>query len=597
MNTKNKNILKMLGILFAGVLLGWIFFGGNNTSKTEHEHNNAESTETIWTCSMHPQIRMNEPGQCPICGMELIPLESNGSAIDPDAIQMTEDAMKLANVQTMIVGGGKNANKKLALNGKVQIDERKLYTQSTHIPGRIEKLTVNFTGEKVNRGQTLAMVYSPEMVTAQEELLQAYHMKESQPELFEAAKQKLSNLKIGESTINKIITSNKPIQQFPITADVTGIITAKKVDLGDYVDQGMPIYEIADLSSLWVLFDVYESDMSWIKVGNKINYSIQSLPGESFEGVITFIDPLINPQTRVASARVEVKNSNNKLKPEMFVSGIVNKNISTSESKDIVIPKTAIMWTGERSIVYMKSIVSNKVNFKLREVTLGTSLGDAYIIKEGLSEGEEIVVNGTFTVDAASQLAGKPSMMSPDGGKVVTGHNHGDVVKSSSNEIEISKKNTIPKNLGISQKAKDALNPIFTEYLKLTDALTSDNLEEAKKVGSNLLKAVEDVNMSLFTGESHKVWMDLSVELKNELQHIKHFKTLGELRKSFNQISESIINMEIGFKPNNETLYVLHCPMANNNKGGDWISASKEVKNPYYGKAMLTCGEVSKEIK
>ena len=597
MNTKNKNILKMLGILFAGVLLGWIFFGGNNTSKTEHEHNNAESTETIWTCSMHPQIRMNEPGQCPICGMELIPLESNGSAIDPDAIQMTEDAMKLANVQTMIVGGGKNANKKLALNGKVQIDERKLYTQSTHIPGRIEKLTVNFTGEKVNRGQTLAMVYSPEMVTAQEELLQAYHMKESQPELFEAAKQKLSNLKIGESTINKIITSNKPIQQFPITADVTGIITAKKVDLGDYVDQGMPIYEIADLSSLWVLFDVYESDMSWIKVGNKINYSIQSLPGESFEGVITFIDPLINPQTRVASARVEVKNSNNKLKPEMFVSGIVNKNISTSESKDIVIPKTAIMWTGERSIVYMKSIVSNKVNFKLREVTLGTSLGDAYIIKEGLSEGEEIVVNGTFTVDAASQLAGKPSMMSPDGGKVVTGHNHGDVVKSSSNELEISKKNTIPKNLGISQKAKDALNPIFTEYLKLTDALTSDNLEEAKKVGSNLLKAVEDVNMSLFTGESHKVWMDLSVELKNELQHIKHFKTLGELRKSFNQISESIINMEIGFKPNNETLYVLHCPMANNNKGGDWISASKEVKNPYYGKAMLTCGEVSKEIK
>ena len=281
----------------------------------------------------------------------------------------------------------------------------------------------------------------------------------------------------------------------------------------------------------------------------------------------------------------------------MCIRDSVNKNISTSESKDIVIPKTAIMWTGERSIVYMKSVVSNKVNFKLREVTLGTSLGDAYIIKEGLSEGEEIVVNGTFTVDAASQLAGKPSMMSPDGGKVVTGHNHGDVVKSSSNEIEISKKNTIPKNLGISQKAKDALNPIFTEYLKLTDALTSDNLEEAKKVGSNLLKAVEDVNMSLFTGESHKVWMDLSVELKNALQHIDHFKSLGELRKSFNQISESIITMEIAFKPNNETLYVLHCPMANNNKGGDWISASKEVKNPYYGKAMLTCGEVSKEIK
>lgn len=422
MNTKNKNILKMVGILFVGVLLGWLVFGGNDAPKSEDEHNHVEGTETIWTCSMHPQIQMKEPGQCPLCGMDLIPLESNDSAIDPTALQMTEDAMKLANIQTMVVGGSKETNKKLTLNGKVQIDERKLYTQSSHIPGRIEKLNINFTGEKVNRGQTLAMVYSPDLVTAQEELLQAYRIKETQPELFEAAKQKLNNWKIGESTINKIISTNKPIQQFPITADVSGIITAKKVDLGDYVSQGMPIYEIADLSSLWVLFDVYESDMPWVKVGDKINYTIQSLPGESFEGVITFIDPLINPETRVASARVEVKNPENKLKPEMFVSGVVSRNVNTSASKDIVIPKSAVMWTGERSVVYIKSIVSNKVNFKLREVTLGASLGDAYIIKEGLSEGEDIVVNGTFTVDAASQLAGKPSMMNPEGEKEVTGH-------------------------------------------------------------------------------------------------------------------------------------------------------------------------------
>lgn len=595
MNTKNKNILKMVGILFAGVLLGWIFFGGNNTSKSVKQ-SVSESQETIWTCSMHPQIRMNEPGLCPICGMDLIPLESNGSSIDPDAIQMTEDAMKLANIQTMIIGGNNNANKKLALNGKVQIDERKLYTQSTHIPGRIERLMINFTGEKVSRGQTLAMVYSPELVTAQEELLQANRIKESQPDLFEAAKQKLSNLKIGSGTINKIISTNKPIQQFPITADVSGIITAKKVDLGDYVGQGMPIYEIADLSSLWVLFDVYESDMPWVKVGNKIKYTIQSLPGESFEGVVTFIDPLINPQTRVATARVEVKNTDNKLKPEMFVSGVISNTISKSTTKDIVVPKSAVMWTGERSVVYIKNAMSNAVSFKLREVILGASLGDSYIIKEGVDIGEEIVVNGTFTVDAASQLAGKPSMMSLEGGKVSTGHNHGGEPMTSSNESETTK-NSISKNLGVNQKAKVALKPIFAEYLKLTNALTNDNLEEAKINGVNLLKAVEAVNMSLFSGESHKVWMDISAEFKNALQHVKHFKNLGEIRKALNQISESVINMEMAFKPNSETLYVIHCPMANNNQGGDWLSTSKEVKNPYYGKAMLTCGEVSKEIK
>jgi len=193
MDTKTKNIIRMVGILFIGMLLGWLVFGGSDAPKSEQEHTNIESTETIWTCSMHPQIQMKEPGHCPICGMELIPLESSDSAMDPNAIQMTEDAMKLANIQTMIVGGNNAANKKLALNGKIQIDERKLYTQSTHIPGRIEKLYINFTGEKVSRGQTLAMVYSPELVTAQEELLQAYHIKETQPELFEAAKKKLNN--------------------------------------------------------------------------------------------------------------------------------------------------------------------------------------------------------------------------------------------------------------------------------------------------------------------------------------------------------------------------------------------------------------------
>ena len=183
MTAKNKNILKMTGILLAGLLLGWIFFGGNDAPKSATEQTEA----TIWTCSMDPQIRMAEPGKCPLCGMDLIPLENNHSEADPNALQMTENAMKLANIQTMIVGS-KEASKELRLNGKVQIDERKLYAQSTHIPGRIEQLSINFTGEKVNRGQRLGMVYSPELVTAQEELLQAYSIRSSQPELLRRKK-------------------------------------------------------------------------------------------------------------------------------------------------------------------------------------------------------------------------------------------------------------------------------------------------------------------------------------------------------------------------------------------------------------------------
>ena len=584
MTTKTKNILKMTGILLAGLLLGWIFFGGNDAPKSVTE----QTTATIWTCSMHPQIRLAEPGKCPICGMDLIPLENNHSEADPNALQMTENAMKLANIQTMIVGS-KEASKELRLNGKVQIDERKLYAQSTHIPGRIEQLSINFTGEKVNRGQRLGMVYSPELVTAQEELLQAYSIRNSQPELFDAAKQKLRNWKIGDKSINKIISSGKPIQQFPISADVSGIVTAKKVELGDYVERGMPLYEIADLSSVWILFDVYESDIPWVKVGNKVSYTIHSLPGETFEGTISFLDPMINPETRVATARIEVKNAENKLKPEMFASGIVKNNISKTGTTEIVIPKSAVMWTGERSIVYVKSTSENKVNFKLREVMLGPSLGDAYVIKSGLENGEEIVINGTFTVDAAAQLAGKPSMMNPESNVAKTENGQSETAKNSKTEITAQ--------AAISPKAKVALKPLYQEYLNLKDALAADNLANAKKAGIAMQKSLSKVDMSLFSGDSHEIWMKHHNNLKTALQSAPNFKTIEEVRKAFQPISETMIALTNSFKPFGQTLYVQHCPMADNNKGANWISQFEEIKNPYFGAKMLNCGETKSTIK
>ncbi|MDH5414192.1 MAG: efflux RND transporter periplasmic adaptor subunit [Flavobacteriaceae bacterium] len=593
MNTKNKNIIKMAGILLFGLLLGWLIFGGNKSNENMDAQAIEQNKNTIWTCSMHPQIRQSEPGNCPICGMELIPLESDQGETDPRSIQMTENAIKLANIQTMIVGE-KEPNKELRLNGKVQVDERKLYAQSTHIPGRIEQLNINFTGEKVSRGQTLAMVYSPELVTAQEELLQANGIKESQPELFNAAKEKLRNWKIGENTINKIITTGKPIQRFPISADVSGIVTAKKVELGDYVDRGMSLYEITDLSAVWVMFDIYESDMPWVKVGQKVTYTIQSFPGKTFEGKISFIDPFINPLTRVASARVEVKNTGNTLKPEMFVSGIVKNDQNKTVSKEIVIPKTAVMWTGERSVVYIKANDGNMVNFKLREVTLGPSLGDAYIIKNGLSNGEEIVVNGTFTVDSASQLAGKPSMMNPAGGTISEGHDHG------GNQVQnstYSSEGTISKSISISNKAKESLHPLYNEYFAMKDALTNDDLKTAKKYGSNMLKTLENIDMNLFKGESHNFWMNQSRNIKKALEHIDHFKNIEELRSAFQPVSKSMIVLSNTYKPLGKDIFVQYCPMADNNKGANWLSLSKEIENPYFGKAMHSCGEVTTVIK
>ena len=595
MTKETKKIIRIaVTTLFVGLLLGWFFFGGSkNDTVSEHQHDSEMVGETIWTCSMHPQIRQNEPGDCPICGMELIPLESDdNSELDPMAISMSPTAMQIANVGTEIVGKAKPV-KSVRLNGKVEADERSVYSQSSHIPGRIEKLMVNFTGEYVNKGQVIASIYSPDLVNAQEELFEARKIVETEPLLFNSAKEKLKNWKLTDNQIAQILESGIVKEELPILADISGYVTEKKVNLGDYIMKGMAIYEIANLNSVWILFDVYESDMAWVKKGDVVNFTVQSLPGESFKSKISYIDPVIDPMTRVAKARVEINNSGLKLKPEMFVSGTVEAELPI-KSDAIIVPKTAVMWTGQRSVVYIKNTTAKGVNFMMRDVTLGPALGDGFVVNEGLQEGEEIAINGTFSIDAAAQLAGKPSMMNPEGGPAMTGHNHGGGAMPTTNETS---KNTVAKQVSVSQNAKDALKPLFTEYLVMKDALTNDNLENAKKAGSNILKTVDGLNMALFTGESHNVWMGLSSDLKNTLQHVQHFKTLEEIRKAFQQVSNTMIGLETSFNTNDGALYVMHCPMANNNKGADWLSISKEVKNPYYGQSMLTCGEITKEIK
>jgi|TARA_R110000796_G_scaffold35017_1_gene90021 membrane fusion protein, copper/silver efflux system len=595
MKTETKKIIKVaLSTLILGLLFGWLLFGGSeNNNVDEHQHTDEMAGETIWTCSMHPQIRKNEAGACPICGMDLIPLEEdNNSELDPMAISMSQTAMQIANVSTEIVSKMKPI-KSLRLNGKVQADERSVYSQSSHIPGRIERLMVNFTGEYVNKGQVIASIYSPELVTAQEELFEARKVVETQPQLFNAAKEKLKNWKLSDKQITQILESGVVKEELPIYSDVSGYVTEKMVNLGDYVNKGKAIYQIANLSNIWILFDVYESDMAWVKKGDEVSFTIPSLPGETFRGKISYIDPVIDPMSRVSKARIEVNNKGLKLKPEMFVSGIVEAKLPV-KSNVIVIPKTAVMWTGKRSVVYIKNTSSKGVNFVMRDVTLGPSLGNGFVVNEGLQDGEEIAVNGTFSIDAAAQLAGKPSMMNPEGGPTMSGHNHGGGTMPISND-QIKK--SVVKNVSISQKAKNALNPLLTDYLSMKDALTNDNLEKAKSSGTKMLKVIDGLNMSMFTGESHSVWMGFSSDIKNALQHVQHFKTLEEIRKPFQQVSNTMIGLEMSFNPTNEVLYVIHCPMANNNKGADWLSTTKEVKNPYYGQAMLTCGEVTKEIK
>ena len=384
------------------------------------------SNATIWTCAMHPQIRMDKPGKCPICGMDLIPLKQASAAnVDPDAIRLTKEAAQLASVQTSIVTNQKPI-KEVRLYGKVQADERSIQSQVSHMPGRIENLTVNFTGETVKKGEPLAIIYSPELITAQQELLEAAISKQMQPEIYQAARDKLRQWKLSDSQIADIENSGKAKEDFEILSNTNGVIISRRVNNGDHVDQGTVLFDVTDLSHVWVMFDAYESDLPFIKTGDRISFTIQALPGIDFMGNTTFIDPVIDPVTRVAKVRVEINNESGHLKPGMFATGILKANLDQYRNK-LVIPRSAVLWTGTRSIVYVKQLVIDESVFKMREIELGPSLGNSYVVINGLKEGEEIVTNGTFSVDASAQLEGKPSMMNPRGEKVSTGHQNSEM--------------------------------------------------------------------------------------------------------------------------------------------------------------------------
>ncbi|WP_432671520.1 efflux RND transporter periplasmic adaptor subunit [Flavobacterium sp. SM2513] len=592
MNIDKKTKIVALITLLIGVLLGALLFGGGNT-KEEVQQTEVASKVEVWTCSMHPQIRQPEPGDCPICGMDLIPLASDNDAADPDAISMSESAMIIAGISTYKVGNSDGV-KDISLNGKIEVNEKTVYSQSSHIPGRIEKIQVTFVGEYVKKGQVVAYVYSPELASSQQELIEAYSVKDIQPQLLESVKTKLRNWKVSDATINKIISTGKTQDRFPIYADVSGYVIKKNVELGDYLQKGQTLYEVADLSNVWVLFEIYESDLTWIKKGDKVNYTIASFPGENFSGTIAFIDPFINAVTRIAKARVEVANKGLKFKPEMFVSGTVKTKIDRKEST-ISVPKTAVMWTGKRSIVYIKNESEKGISFKLREVTLGPLLRNEYIIEQGLEIGEEIVANGTFNVDAAAQLAGKPSMMNLEGGKANTGHNHGE---ESTMSMSDDKKVILKADkTTISSEAKKDLQPLYKNYFDYKDALTKDDFNSAKKALLEFEKSFNKINMSVFKGESHIVWMSYQTELKKQTLHATHIKNIQEIRMSFEPISNVMIAMTKAFHPLNESAYVQFCPMANSDKGANWLSKENKVVNPYFGASMLKCGEVKETIK
>jgi Cu(I)/Ag(I) efflux system membrane fusion protein len=607
LNTIKDNYKWVIIVLIVGIFLGWLFFhssGENsittNQEQTGHEgHEQGEEVTTMWTCSMHPQIRQDKPGKCPICAMDLVPLsdmQSDQENVDPDEIQMTESAANLADVQTLFVEKGV-PNKELFLQGKVQADERRISELTARFGGRIEKLFVSFTGENVTKGEKLATIYSPGLVTAQRELLEAVGYKDTRPALYTAARGKLRLWDLTEEQINAIEEKGESQLYFDILSPISGTVMKRQIALGDYVKEGSSLFEITDLTRVWIMFDAYESDLPWIKTGDKVKYNLQSLPGKSFEGKVIYIDPFINPGTRVAKVRVEQKNPGLTLKPEMFVNGTI-ESITAGATNEILIPKSSILWTGKRAVVYVKVQDRDQPSFLYREIELGPESGKFYVVSSGLAEGEEIAVNGVFKIDAASQLAGKPSMMNPEGGKVSLGHDHGAMTADTEedhSEHQVMEESN--KKVDIEPKFKEQLQGVYDTYILMKDAFVASDASQVSKQAQNLKSLLQGVDMGLLEGDAHMEWMSQIDKLDVEIDKISNSNDIDSQRLSFAGFNDIFYSSLKTFGLHHGTVYYQYCPMARGDKGAYWFSNIKEIENPYFGEAMLSCGETRETME
>jgi len=584
-----KKYLIYLGILVVGLFLGSLIFGNGSNKDAEHTHEVVSESNQKWTCSMHPQILQSEPGDCPICGMDMVPTELSDDGLSPDQIKLTQNAMALANIQTYKVGQGEESGASIKLSGKIAENEESNVVQVSYFSGRIEGLNVRFTGEKVQKGQLLATIYSPELYAAQQELISAASLKESQPALYKAVRNKLKLWKLSEDQINQIEKTGEVKENFPIYSTVSGTVSEKLIEKGESVKQGQALLKISNLNTVWANFDVYENQIDLFKKGQDIQITTNAYSNKKFEATVDFIDPVLDSRTRTVKLRAVLNNTEGIFKPGMFVEARIT-GLSSDEKQAFMVPSSAVLWTGERSLVYLKTHPDQPV-FEMREVTLGNEAGGNYQVLEGLDIGDEIVVNGTFTVDAAAQIQGKKSMMNKKGNRLITGH-EGHTRSEHSASEDLTNQTESTERLMVSTSFQNQLRLVFADYIRLKDALVNNNSKKAAEDAKALLNNLSKVDMELLTDKiSHNRWMKLETQIKSSASSISNSDDIEEERVHFKQLSSDLAKA-IQLFGINETVYYQYCPMVDNNIGAYWLSKEEKVFNPYFGEAMLSCGEL-----
>ncbi|MAQ13834.1 MAG: efflux transporter periplasmic adaptor subunit [Sandaracinus sp.] len=563
--------------------------GSADTTAEEHAGHD-HPADTIWTCSMHPQIRQPAPGQCPICGMDLIPVEPGDSMeTDPDQVVLSDRAKALAAVRTTPVRRIQSGGARVRLLGQVDYDETTLKTITAWIGGRIDRLHLDVTGERVRRGQVVATLYSPEVYAAQQDLITARRQlarMSSASELarsaaratLDSARERLRLLGIPARELERMEDADGPRRHVTVRSPFAGTVIERLATEGAYVETGSPLYRIADLTRLWVQLDAYESDLPHLAVGQTVELEIEALPGEIVEGRVAFVDPVIDPRRRTARVRIAISNPDRELRPGMFVEAVVRgeaEGENGAEAQPLVIPASAPLFTGRRSIVYVSVAGAQRPTYEARVVRLGPRVGDLYPVVAGLREGERVVTEGAFALDADLQIRGGESMMT---------------------HVDDTEPGAYDGIIAVDGEWRSALARVFAAYLALQGALANDEAEQASGAASELLAAVTAFEPTE-PRDAVAEWERFARHLRMHAQRASEADTLEGIRAQLEPLTAQMVGiLRVFGNPTGGALHLAYCPMAFDNRGATWIQDDESVDNAYFGAAMRTCGSVRASV-
>lgn len=605
--------------------VGWIREPGGPSETA------AASPGAIYTCPMHPQIRQPSPGRCPICGMELVPTSGGTADLDQFAVKIEPAQRRLANIQTAPVEDAP-LETTIRTVGVIAIDESRQATIAAYIDGRLERLFADYTGVEIEKGDHLAILYSPQLYSAQVEYVEARRVlggagglpvvRDAQQRLAANTRQRLREYGMTEDQLSELERTGTAQSRLTIYAPQGGTVVEKLAIEGAYVSAGDPIYRIAELSTVWLMLELFPEDASRIRFGQKVEASIQSLPGETRVGRVAFIDPTVDPATRTVGVRVELANDDRKLRPgdyaeasvtfpvgpqgQVFDADLAGKWISPMHPQiirdepgqcpicgmDLVptskygfsegevpqptslsVPRSAVLLAGGNSVVYVET---EPGRFEIRPVTLGAILRDRIVVLEGLKAGENVATAGNFLIDSQMQLAGKPSVIDPERALAAR--------RQSEGPLEIAHIDV--RSVGGEAGAK--IEELYAAYFEVQKALSAD----AKPAAQSAQSLFGSANWLLAEGKAlPEASSEPLREIATHAEHLHHLD-VGGARTAFQRISQGVLSLAAQVRGEEATGAYVHfyCPMVEEGPG-DWLQSGDDLTNPYFGSQMLKCGE------